>query len=125
MRILIINDDFVKSSNQGRSMLQADIVIKFIDNNTYHVMKNRYSGGDALVGKVNELLDCKNPIEKIYEIREFTDGGPNDRGVVIGYIKSSTPPIAQNAFVQYFEISHLEYISRLTDAYKQIELFKL
>ena len=50
---------------------------------------------------------------KIFEIREFIDGGPNDRGFVIGYIESESREELRknrpNGFIDYFEIPRAMY----------------
>jgi hypothetical protein len=68
---------------------------------------------------------------KIFEKREFTDGGPNDKGFVIGYIKAKSKEEARNilnikhGFIQLFEISLIDFSKRKMEAWKNYKIFDI
>lgn len=65
---------------------------------------------------------------RIFEKVRLTDGGPNDRGKVIGYVstKSMTAnPIPPNGFIIFREISVREYNKRKNEALRALDLFTI
>lgn len=67
---------------------------------------------------------------KIYEIREYIDGGPNDRGFLTGYVKARSKEHARkkvnmkSGFVQIHEISSERYRERKGAALRQAAMYK-
>jgi hypothetical protein len=69
-------------------------------------------------------------MEKIFEIREYTDGGPSDRGDVTGYIKTDKTREQMreengHGFTDYIELTKEEYVKRRYTAYKFLEMFNI
>lgn len=69
-------------------------------------------------------------MKKIFEIREYTDGGTFDKGDVIGYIqtdKTRNEMVAENGhgFIDYHEISKEEYLRRKKIAEKVLAVFNI
>jgi hypothetical protein len=68
---------------------------------------------------------------KIFEKREFFDGGPNDKGWTIGYIKAESKEQAKEIlnidhnFIQLFEISEKEFKKRKKEAWENYKMYKL
>jgi hypothetical protein len=68
---------------------------------------------------------------KIFEKRQFTDGGPNDRGFCIGYIHADTEEEAKrilnikHGFIQLFEITNEEYEARKEEAAAMLRMFTI
>lgn len=65
---------------------------------------------------------------KIFEIIQYEDGGPNDRGKVIGYIKINEEeelPKTSTGFKQYHQISIREYNKRKNEALRALDLFTI
>lgn len=66
---------------------------------------------------------------QIFEQRQFTDDGPNDRGEIIGYVYSTSPTTPQelvnkqgHSFVLYKEITSQEYLDIVTKASELVKL---
>lgn len=65
---------------------------------------------------------------RIFEKVRLTDGGPNDRGKVIGYFSIKHDmliPTSNNPFVEYREISVREYNKRKNEALRALDLFTI
>lgn len=66
---------------------------------------------------------------KIFEIKEYTDGGPNDKGAVVGYVTANNRKEAsknlENVFQTVNEISRETYLFRKKQAEEQLKLFQL
>lgn len=67
---------------------------------------------------------------KIFEIREFSDGGPNDQGTIIGYIKTSKSREQlrgdrKHGFIDYFEITKTEFLRRKRKALQIYNMFNI
>jgi hypothetical protein len=67
---------------------------------------------------------------KIYEIIELTDGGPNDRGTIVGYIKSNKTKEElkkenNHGFLLYQEISKSEYLTKRKMVEEKLKMFDL
>jgi hypothetical protein len=68
---------------------------------------------------------------KIFEIREYSDGGPNDKGVVIGYVKANNKTDAKkrakitNRFKNVYEISRSYYEALKRMAKERYEIFNI
>lgn len=70
----------------------------------------------------------------IFEKRQYTDGGPNDRGYVIGYIKADSKEEAMRikneehpgslGFIQVHKISEETYEQRKKEAESLSKIFK-
>jgi len=63
---------------------------------------------------------------KIYEIILYNDGGPNDKGTVIGYkkvLENEKPPESKNNFERVHEISLYAYEKAKEEARKNYEIF--
>jgi len=66
---------------------------------------------------------------KIFEVKEFTDGGPNDKGVLIGYEKGESSEQLKkkngitHGFISFHEISQEEYNRRKEGARRHFESF--
>ncbi len=68
--------------------------------------------------------------KKIYEIKEYFDGGPNDRGFLIGFIKTNKTRQelrAENGhgFIDYHEMSEEEFLKRKKEAFKIYKMFDI
>ena len=67
----------------------------------------------------------------IYKKIEWVDGGPNDKGQIIGYIKANTETEAKailnvdHGFITVHLITDEEYYERLDTAQAQVDLFIL
>jgi len=75
----------------------------------------------------------------IFEIKEYMDGGPNDRGFIVGYtvagdakeakmnyaISINDVSIMQGGNIQTSMISKSTYHNRCVEAQKQLELLKM
>lgn len=54
-------------------------------------------------------------MSKIFEEKQYSDGGPNDRGVIIGYVEAESKQAAREKtgithnFIQFVEIPREEY----------------
>jgi len=67
---------------------------------------------------------------KIYEIIEYSDGGPNDKGTIVGYKKSNNSRNHLRAkinhnFIDYREISEEEFSKRKKEVEKNLKMFNL
>lgn len=68
---------------------------------------------------------------KIFEELQWTDGGPLDKGTVIGYEHGESEEQLKNkfginhGFISFREISIEEYNKRKNQLLKQLKLFKL
>lgn len=70
---------------------------------------------------------------KIFEVKNYIDGGPNDRGFIIKYIKSKSRQEAfekvnkgkSGWFYQVFEISLEEFNKRKKEAENKLKMFKI
>jgi len=65
---------------------------------------------------------------KIFEIIEYSDGGPNDRGFVFDYIKTNQTleelrATRKHGFIDYREISQAEYNEKKEQAEQQMIMF--
>jgi hypothetical protein len=65
---------------------------------------------------------------KIFEIREYNDGGPQDRGDVIGYAKEESLEIAREKhkksnWIEVREITSKEYYSKKEQAEAELKMF--
>lgn len=57
----------------------------------------------------------------------YIDGGPNDRGTVIGYkviLNSDSSPKSKNGFERWEEITSKQFDSAYKEAKKQIKMFE-
>jgi len=76
---------------------------------------------------------------KIFEIREYQDGGPNDRGECCGYVKAinrvdakkrfavgkkNAKDIVNTGFYEAREISQKDFDDRKREAQKYLSIFK-
>ena len=65
---------------------------------------------------------------KLFEIREFIDGGPNDRGNVIGYVKASSIEELKekrtNYFIDYIEISEERFLKLKEEVENKLKMFQ-
>lgn len=67
----------------------------------------------------------------IFEKREYVDGGPNDRGYVIGYIKADSFEEAtkilniDHSFIQLYEISEEEFNRRKQSVFNDLKQFDI
>ena len=69
-------------------------------------------------------------MDKIFEIRQFTDGGPSDRGDVTGYIRTDKTREQMrkengHGFTDYFELTEEEYLKRKKHAEKVLAMFNI
>jgi hypothetical protein len=69
-------------------------------------------------------------MEKIFEIREYTDGGPSDRGDVTGYIKTGKTRDQMreengHGFTDYIELTKEEYLKKKRIAEQHLEMFNI
>ena len=61
---------------------------------------------------------------KIFEKIQLSDGGPNDRGFSIGYIRADSKDHARkllninHGFIEFIEVSEREYVKRKSQAYR-------
>lgn len=68
---------------------------------------------------------------KIFEKIQYIDGGPNDRGEVIGYIKAHSLQEAKkilnvnHGFIQVYEISKIEFEARKNKAWLKYKMYKI
>lgn len=69
-------------------------------------------------------------MNKIFEIRGWFDGGPNDKGFLKGYIRSSSKEQAiktlgiKDGFTSVYEISEKEFNDKKNKAWKNYLLYK-
>lgn len=67
---------------------------------------------------------------KIFEKIQLVDGGPNDKGTVIGYERGESEQQLKHkfginhGFISFREISIKEYTKRKNQLLKQLKLFK-
>lgn len=65
----------------------------------------------------------------LFEKKEYSDGGPNDKGVLIGYIEANSREEAENilnvnhGFIQIHEISQEVYENRKRDAENTLQMY--
>ena len=67
---------------------------------------------------------------KIFEITEYIDGGPNDRGYIVGYLKtdktlSELRSERKHGFIDYNEISEELFNSRKEIAINELKKFDI
>jgi hypothetical protein len=67
---------------------------------------------------------------KIYEIIEYSDGGPNDKGTITGYIKTEESRNHLKAkinhnFIDYNEISEKEFLEKKKKAEDNLKMFNI
>lgn len=68
---------------------------------------------------------------KIFEKREFSDGGPMDRGTCIGFIRAKDKEIAKkilninHGFIELREISQKEFVKRKKEALNNYNMYVL
>lgn len=68
-------------------------------------------------------------MDKIFEIKEYMDGGPNDKGVTIGFIKAETKEKAKikakitNGFKDAVLIDEELYNRRKLEAKQKYDMF--
>jgi len=63
---------------------------------------------------------------RIFEKVQLIDGGPNDRGKVIGYVSTkhmTAEPKSNDGFIVFREISIREYNKRKNEALRALDLF--
>ena len=77
-----------------------------------------------------KIRDNENPI-KYFEKKRFQDGGPNDKGEIIGYIKAKNLDEVKSilnvnhGFIQVFEISKVEFYKRKSQLKKELRMFNI
>jgi len=68
---------------------------------------------------------------KIFEKKEYIDGGPNDRGVILGYEKGESPEQLKkkydinHGFIQFREISLEDFKARKKEAWANYAMYKI
>jgi hypothetical protein len=67
---------------------------------------------------------------KIFEERGYIDGGPNDRGFTIGFIKSDKTreelcKERSHGFIDYHEVSEEEFLRRKKEAEAELKMFDI
>ena len=68
---------------------------------------------------------------KIFEKRQYIDGGPNDRGRVIGYeLGESSQQLEEkfginHGFTQFYEITREEYLRRKNELENELKIFTI
>ena len=68
---------------------------------------------------------------KIFEKKEYIDGGPNDRGVILGYEKGESPEQLKkkyginHGFIQFREISLEDFKERKKVAWVNYAMYKI
>jgi len=67
---------------------------------------------------------------KIFEKREYIDGGPNDNGFVIGYVKTNKNKEqlrkeVGHGFINFIEISESEFLKKKREAFKKYKMFDI
>jgi hypothetical protein len=63
---------------------------------------------------------------RVFKKVKYSDGGPNDRGTIIGYkavLKNENPPKNENGFELWHEITFSEYLLAKKEARKEMDLF--
>ena len=66
----------------------------------------------------------------IFEIREYVDGGPSDRGRVIGYKKTDKTrqelrEEQGHSFIDYHEITPEEYLEKRKKVEEELAMFNI
>ena len=69
-------------------------------------------------------------MEKIFEIREYSDGGTFDKGDVTGYIKTDKTREQMreengHGFIDYLELTKEEYLKKKKSAEEFLEMFNI
>lgn len=70
-------------------------------------------------------------MNKIFEKRQMSDGGPMDRGICIGFIKAKNEKEAKEIlninhnFIELREISKKEFLQRKKEALENYRMYKL
>lgn len=64
----------------------------------------------------------------IFEKREYMDGGPNDRGFVIGYIRTNKTreelrKAQGHGFIDYIKLSEKQYSQKKKEAQDNLKMF--
>jgi hypothetical protein len=67
---------------------------------------------------------------KIFEKREYTDGGTNDRGYTIGYVKTNKTKEqlrkeVGHGFIDFIELSEKQFLEKKEEAFKKYKMFDL
>ena len=68
--------------------------------------------------------------KKIFEKRQYQDGGPNDRGDCIGFVRALNKEEARKIsgithnFIQFHEISEKSFLERKREAWNNYKMYK-
>lgn len=65
---------------------------------------------------------------KLFQKREYIDGGPNDRGIVIGYVRTTKTreelrSEMSHGFIDFIEISEELFLKLKKDAESKLKMF--
>lgn len=85
----------------------------------------------TIKNKRAEIRNARDKKKKIFEKIQWLDGGPNDKGIVIGYeLGESEKQLRKkfkinHGFISFLEISKAEYELRKKEAQQNLKMFKI
>jgi len=77
------------------------------------------------------ICDINKNMSMIFEKREYTDGGPNDKGTTIGFIQAKNKEEANkilninHGFIQLYEMDIETFLKRKKEAWDEYKMYDL